>query len=122
MTLQDRTTSALAWIDAQLAICNAATKGPWHIQKYTNYHGFSVWGSGCCIAERWYNDAVAEKDAKELAGDAAFIAAARVGYPAMLEGMKVAIKGLCAFRPYREDRPALQKVLISMLNQIESLQ
>jgi predicted nucleic acid-binding protein len=60
---------------ANLAIAEKRTQGKWAVEKYTNYHGFSVWASVCCIAERWYKDAVAEKDAKELEGNAAYIAA-----------------------------------------------
>lgn len=31
------------------------TRGPWSIQRYTNYEGFSIWAEGAgCIAERWW--------------------------------------------------------------------
>ena len=85
-TLPERTAAALAWIDSQLAICNAATDGPWKDSE--NY----------LIGGWWVQDNVAKEHEGSIADccrkeDAAFIAAARTVCPALLEGMKVAIEG-----------------------------
>ena len=94
MTIKERAAKVLQEIDAALELAEKATAGPWTVEKYTNYHGYSVWGSGCCIAERWYKDAVTDDSAKEIAGDSAFIAASRTGWPTALRCLKTAITGL----------------------------
>lgn len=66
------------------------TPGPWEVQSYTNYKGWSVWANdrGCiaegCIAERWYD---ADQQPDELKANARLIAAA----PELLEACKVAL-------------------------------
>ena len=104
MNLQERTTAALAWIDAQLAICNAATE--------IILDDGDVWDSEGVSIVSSYNDETS-----------AFIAAARTGYPAMLEGMKTANKGLQQFAASFDDIPnAAMSALNSLLTTIESLQ
>lgn len=77
-SLTERTTAALAWLDSQLAICNAATDGPWEEGGWS----------------RLIKTSRKESIHVEHRGNHSFIAAARAGYPAMMEGMKVAIEGL----------------------------
>ena len=74
MNTQEKLTAIRDKCVELLAIAEKRTQGKWSVEQYTNYHGFSVWGSGCCIAERWYKDAVSEECAQDLAGDAAYIA------------------------------------------------
>ena len=94
MKLNERTTAALAWIDDQLAICNAATKGPW-----TAHDGWSVDDNREKTKSEhpdWCEITGAKASLSGHIGfpNAAFIAIARTGYPAMLEGMKVSIEAL----------------------------
>ena len=114
MTLTERTTAALAWLDVQLAICNAATEGPWHKDSARGVMALN--GGPIC-----YPIGTPEVEEK----DATFIAAARTGYPAMLEGMKVATKALSAFlgglTPVVE-RNYAELELDSILTKIEQLQ
>lgn len=60
------------------------TPGPWSIQRYTNYHGFSIWAAGRLLAERWYASPLDESGDAEMAANARVIAAA----PEMLEALK----------------------------------
>ena len=77
MNLTERTTAALEWIDAQLAICEAENEGPWKSDR-----GYVIGNKEIIVASNCWPK------------DATFIAAARTGYPAMLEGMNVAIAGI----------------------------
>lgn len=53
------------------------TKGPWQIERYTNYYGFSIWAiDRGCIAERWYDKARSEEIDNEMQANARLIAAA----------------------------------------------
>jgi hypothetical protein len=90
-TLTERTTATLAWIDAQLAICNAATEGPWEHSGGNGIHK---------MISRTYGTCIATTDGEQRKPNAAFIAAARTGYPAMLEGMKMQLVNL---RPHITD-------------------
>ena len=85
MNLTERTTAALAWIDGQLAICNAATDGPWETDLASKHPAIFNDGGDFLATDVWPNDAT-------------FIATARTGYPAMMAGMKVAIEGMAVFR------------------------
>jgi hypothetical protein len=116
-TLNERTNDAIAWIDAQLAICKASTDGPWIDSE--NY----------LIGGWWVQDAVTKKNESSIADfcfepNAAFIAASRTGYPAMLELMKVSVEVLDEFcgalTPRLEREYALMK-LDEILIKIESL-
>lgn len=79
MTITERTSAAREWIDSQLALCNAATGGPWETDLEST-HPAVFDEKGVFIAtDVWSHDA-------------AFIAAARTGYPEMLEGMKAAME------------------------------
>ena len=107
MNLQDRTTAALAWIDAQLALCNAATEIILDDGDAWDSEGVSIVSS--------YNDETS-----------VFIAAARTGYPAILEEMKAAIE---EFQWQSSDnrigetgKIRAQQALDSILTKIESLQ
>jgi hypothetical protein len=84
MTLTERTANALAWIEGQLAICKAATDGPW---MATESHDIMSSGSQFLIALTSGGSGYLN-DAKQ---NATFIAASRTGFPAMLESMKVAL-------------------------------
>ena len=58
------------------------TPGPWQIQEYVNYEGWSIWGSGDgCIAERWYASPRDNSENARMQANARLIAAA----PDMLE-------------------------------------
>ena len=132
MKLTERTSAALAWIDEQLAICNAATKGPWNdgweLQGVTCDWQVKIPNSHAVVAtEVGFSEgtAVAITDKSE---DAAFITAARTGYPAMLEGMKIAIEWLlkqykCGEHFENEYAKAFTgNQLFALLTKIESLQ
>lgn len=71
MNLTERTNAALAWIDAQLALCNAATDGPWRADNTDVTANYAT----VCIP----------RDKRNVP----FISAARSGYPAMLELAKL---------------------------------
>ena len=117
MNITERTTAALGWLDAQLAICDAATKGPWGA-SYDNDTG-----EDDDYYYEWQVAGPAQLHGDNAVSDAAFIAAARTGYPAILEGMKAAIKGLQQFAASFDDIPnAAMSALNSLLTTIESLQ
>ena len=46
----------------------AATKGPWSPARYSNFSGWSIYGSGMsgCIAERWYPGEVSDSQNAEM--------------------------------------------------------
>ena len=68
--------------------CDAATAGPWEIQHYTNFLGFSVWAEGAgCIAERWYECTQSDPYGSEIVGNAQFIAHARTDIPTLLDDL-----------------------------------
>jgi len=100
MNLTERTTAALAWIDGQLAICNAATDGPWETDLASKHPAIFNDNGDFLATDVWPNDAT-------------FIATARTGYPAMLARMKVAID-------YLRDGDDV-KPINSILTTIESL-
>lgn len=54
------------------------TPGPWTLQRYEEYTGYSIWaGDRGCIAEKWYPEAQNTKDhGLELVANARLIAAA----------------------------------------------
>ena len=95
MTLTDRANRALKQIDAELAVCDAATPGKWLEQ------------SDEIVAEvlefrpiaRAYGTRTSSQEDKK---NAAFIATARTGYPAALKGLKVAIESLLKRHTERE--------------------
>lgn len=61
------------------------TPGPWTIQRYTNYYGFSIYAeSRGCIAERWYSKEQVRPYRDEMEANARLIAAA----PALLQSLK----------------------------------
>jgi hypothetical protein len=115
MTLTERTTAALAWIGAQLAICNAATDAPWTPD----------WGRIREANCKTICATVGAYDNSDWLNNAAFIAATRTGYPAMLEIAALAINGFGAFlnglNPKIEREYALTK-LDELLTKIEKLQ
>lgn len=56
---------------------------PWEVVRYTNYHGYSIFGAKRkdgthigCIAERWYTSEVGEKENIEMSANARLISAA----------------------------------------------
>ncbi len=52
------------------------TPGPWTIQRYTNFIGFSIHASGPgCIAERWYDSQQEPPYGLQMGGNATLIAA-----------------------------------------------
>ena len=79
MNLTDRTDRALTWIDSQIAIFKAATPPEFVIP--TGYSGLN--NKGLHYRVGWHHG---------VADYSAFIAVARTGYPAMLQGMKIAIE------------------------------
>ena len=127
--LTERTTAALAWLDSQLAICNAAPDGPWETSPNDDYlFGEETKGHIAIVKPEsgfpypWYLARI-PFSAPSQNSIATFIAAARTGYPAMLEGMKTAIKGLQQFAASFDDIPnAAMSALNSLLTTIESLQ
>lgn len=65
------------------------TPGPWKIQRYKNYYGFSIYAAGRgCIAERWYEKKQDEEYANEINANALLIKAA----PNLLEACKAMIR------------------------------
>jgi hypothetical protein len=53
------------------------TPGPWGVQRYRNYVGFSVWaGDRGCIAERWYDTEQNPPYGDEIVANARLISAA----------------------------------------------
>ncbi len=53
------------------------TPGPWHVTRYSNYIGFSIFAElRGCIAERWYDSKQDEPYASQLVANAHLIAAA----------------------------------------------
>ena len=111
-TITERTTAALAWIDSQLAICNAATAGQWAVDSARGVMAVGLGWSPICYpfgsVETEYNDA-------------AFIAAARTGYPAMLEGMKESLKMLADEVDDSMPYCFADRILESILPKIEAL-
>ena len=89
--LDERINAALAWIDAELKKCLLATKGPWKAEGYDVKQP----NGGRCIAYFGPHHTPPSEYPKscktEDERNGAFIASARAGYPAMLQGMKVAI-------------------------------
>lgn len=70
---------------ALLAVCDAATEGPWGVNRYDNYIGWSIYARDRgCIAERWYDARQKPPYSDELAVNAVFIVAARTELPAAL--------------------------------------
>lgn len=56
------------------------TAGPWHIQRYRNFVGYSIWASGRgCIAERWYPSEQEQPYGDEIGANAALIVSAPDG-------------------------------------------
>lgn len=130
-----RVAAALAWIETQLAICNAATPGNW---------GMS------CVERRTFiwtgRDELFTTDAggnlyKGTPRDARFIANARTLCPELLEGMKMTLEGLQKLsrpaKPYLCREPEYSEgvdmgrataadnadeLLVKLLTKIESLQ
>ena len=131
MNLTERTNAALAWIDKELALCNAATDGPWKVKQIgehslTNLRVVSPIGVAISseevtvgIAEilvhRTREEMKASKASEEEQANAAFIAAARNGYPAILDGMKVAIESLQLIAGY-DWTNSLEKILTKVEN------
>ena len=135
MNLTERTNAALAWIDKELALCNAATDGPWKVKQIgehslTNLRVVSPIGVAISseevtvgIAEilvhRTREEMKASKASEEEQANAAFIAAARNGYPAMLESAK---NSLLAFREIEEHGFChCEKAINFILTKIENL-
>ena len=99
MTLTDRANRALKQIDAELAVCDAATPGKWF------YHDGMVTCTlppllepherPCNVAKCHTESVFRDKNIthEQMHGNARFIATARTGYPAALRGLKVAIEG-----------------------------
>jgi hypothetical protein len=124
MTLTERTTAAIAWIDAQIAICKAATDGPW------NNSGGDIFTSGQPAQHILYVTS-ANYSHRTNIRNAAFIATSRTGYPAMLEAMKVAIEAIIQIGYYEVDGEMkndgsfngrrAEKGLLKILTTIESL-
>ena len=100
-TLTERTAAAIAWIDWQLAKCNNATPPPWFTKPDEKMHPAVRFSQSHC--------------------DADFIALARTGYPAALEGMKLAIEGIGFMQIHIETAPDFGKLLDSILAKIEAL-
>lgn len=107
-TLTDRLTAYYAHLDAQLALCDAATAGPWREGT------FNVWQDDlllpiCEMRHRSYKDGgvtqmLVKGDSSEtMQNDAAFIAAARTGYPDTLRNLKRAMEALEEFRNKEHD-------------------
>ena len=126
-TLTERTAAALAWIDSQLAICNAATDGPWIRCNtgdiFTDTEEARRGVEGNHVADC---DPSGDKSVHCIRSDAAFIAAARTGYPEMLEGMKFAIEALSGLSTGRVEFGHLQDsadiALETILAKTEALQ
>jgi hypothetical protein len=87
-TLQDRAALALQQIESELAVCDAATPGRWHV---TEHNPLAVDARDeYCIAVA---DPMISRSGTSEA-NAAFIGTARTGYPAALLGLKLAIEWL----------------------------
>lgn len=71
------------------------TPGPWGIQRYLNYEGFSIWSESSslnpphkgCIVERW-EDGMSEERAAVMLANARLIAAA----PELVEALKAVME------------------------------
>ena len=104
MNLTERTNAALAWIDKEIALCSAATKGSWRVDGISSAMVWSTDIRPTLISTGSRDD------------DARFIAAARNGYPAMLEGMKVAIEWLRYMTPGMSQTESLNEILAKIEN------
>ena len=118
-TLTERTTAALAWLDAQLAICNAANKGQWTPQKWIENpgvaEGYNVISGNILVVYNMHGAC--------CKSDADFIAAARTGYPAMLEEWKATIEYIQRNEPwFGGHNCSLDDLLEQILTSIEQLQ
>lgn len=129
-TLTERTTAALAWIDSQLVICNAATDGPWIHDTSRGTIGDVITADFDAIAQAQQRiDAAGHGNKRQTEmrnKNAAFIATARTGYPAVLDGMTFAIRCL-QLMAIREPDDSKAKIaahftLSEILTKIESLQ
>ena len=121
MNLTERTDRALTWIEKQLAICNAATAGKWVTPDDEPWNVWERQGSengAHCVADCGPRRNHARGMTSSLA-NAAFIAAARTGYPAMLNGMKIAIEW--AVFQDKHGNPG-NGLLADLVTKIESLQ
>ena len=126
-TLTERTASALAWIDSQLAICNAATAGPWYISPDDDYLiGDEGKGHIAIIKPEiglpypWYLARIPNSSPHKQE-NAAFIAASRTGYPEMLEGMKVEIEAFAETASFYHTPSHFSEKLEQILTRIEAL-
>lgn len=89
--------------------CERATPGPWEIETYSNYVGYSIYGSMVgCLAERWYAESLSEKENVEMHGNAEFISHARQDIPWLLRRAEAGAKLSEAVKEYRKEleRPA----------------
>ena len=125
-TLTERTADALAWIDSQLAICNAATRGPWIHDVSRGTIGDVITADSDAIAQAQQRIDTSghgnERQTEIRNKNAAFIAAARTGYPAMLESMKLAIETISYTQIDINQIGTLEKILEIILTRIEALQ
>jgi hypothetical protein len=87
-TLASEIAEYLAWIDAELAVQDAQTAGPWNTQTYSYRVQTNEGGVGKFVAEMMTNTSC-ERDA-----DATGIAHARNGYAITLRAMRRAVEGL----------------------------
>ena len=118
-TITERTAATLAWIDSQIALCNAATDGPWNLfpHPHDDCNAVAICGNEFC------GSAIMAYLNPEA--NSAFIAAARTGYPAMLESMKVAIKTLESIHRQQVNYTLAErsaKSLETILAKVEALQ
>ena len=83
------------------------TPGPWTINRYTNYCGWSVYSEpDGCLAERWYTVERTEEQLARMYANAALIAAA----PELAEAARLTLNLLDTLTPQQfergEDKPA----------------
>lgn len=88
------------------ARCNAATKGPWRLQTYSNYGDAVIYAEKCgCVAERWDGNGAPSERTKATRANFDFIAHARQDLPAALE-IIVAVRAQLATVTQERDNAA----------------
>jgi len=88
-------------LDAIRGRCDAATEGPWFINKYGGL-GAGKHGIGQLIVQDWAHD-WSDAERKRHGADVTFIAHARTDVPALLSAVDGLVKALSDIMPFITD-------------------